>query len=133
MTFCDARRGRNDIGTVDETANTHPMLRTNALVDKIAALCARVNGAFRLLRRRLQLASPAEGIISEGMVQTWHKGMSEDFQCPHCGALYEVAISGLRAKDNGSAICAVCNRIMAEWHDSAVPAFRLKKEPEIDA
>jgi hypothetical protein len=109
------------------------MLRTNQLAAKFAALCASVNGAFQLLRRRLRLASSAEGIISEEMVKTWHKGMTEDFQCPHCGTLYEVAISGLRAKDNGSAICAVCNRIMAEWHDSAVPAFRLKKEPEIDA
>jgi predicted Zn finger-like uncharacterized protein len=109
------------------------MLRTNELAGKIAALRASVEDVFRFLWRRLRLASPEASLISDGMVQTWHKGLGEDFQCPHCGARYEVSISGLRAKDNGSAICAVCNRIMAEWHDSAVPAFRLKKEPEIDA
>jgi hypothetical protein len=53
-----------------------------------------------------------------------------DFTCTHCGAVYE--ISKTPAHDSGSAACEVCNMIMMEWVDSAIPLFRAK-ESIVDA
>jgi transcription elongation factor Elf1 len=58
------------------------------------------------------------------MVQITRRG-DENFTCPHCGTQYQVTIS-LPARDSGSAICEVCNRVMAKWTDSAIPAYRMK-------
>jgi hypothetical protein len=53
---------------------------------------------------------------------------TQDFTCTHCGAVYEM--SETPAHDSGSATCEVCNTIMMEWVDSAIPLFRAKKSIE---
>jgi predicted Zn finger-like uncharacterized protein len=58
------------------------------------------------------------------MVRIMRRG-EEDFACPHCGTQYRVTVS-LPARDSGSAICEVCNRVMATWTDSAIPSYRMK-------
>jgi predicted Zn finger-like uncharacterized protein len=49
---------------------------------------------------------------------------TEDFTCPHCGAVYEV--SKTPAHDSGSVACEVCETTMMKWVDSAIPIFRAK-------
>jgi hypothetical protein len=56
------------------------------------------------------------------------RGRTEDFTCGHCGAGYEV--SETPAHDSGSAECEVCNTIMMQWADSAIPLFRPKEDIE---
>jgi hypothetical protein len=59
------------------------------------------------------------------MVQIKRDSSSKDFTCPHCGAVYEISESP--AHDTGSVACEVCDRIMMNWADSAIPMFRAKK------
>jgi hypothetical protein len=61
------------------------------------------------------------------MVQIARDG-TENFTCAHCGTVYE--ISKTSARDSGSAECEVCNMIMMEWVDSAIPLFRAKRSIE---
>ena len=61
------------------------------------------------------------------MVQIRRNGI-EEFTCSHCGTQYDV--SKTPARDNGSAECQVCNRIMIKWVDAAIPIFRSKKSVE---
>jgi predicted Zn finger-like uncharacterized protein len=67
----------------------------------------------------------------ELMVQIRRSDSINDFTCPHCGTVYAV-ISRSPARDSGSAQCEVCNRIMQQWTDSAIPLFRVKKRAEED-
>jgi hypothetical protein len=46
--------------------------------------------------------------------------------CHHCGTTYE-AIWGPPARDSGSAQCEVCNQVLMEWSESAIPHFRIQK------
>jgi hypothetical protein len=64
------------------------------------------------------------------MVQTWHSDRGETHTCPHCGAVYEVTIQHLPDRKQDDAYCDVCGEVMAEWDDTAVPAFRLIEKPE---
>jgi hypothetical protein len=53
------------------------------------------------------------------------------FNCPYCGALYEIII-GERptALLNGRATCQVCRREMIRWSTPSRPAFHLIGKPE---
>jgi hypothetical protein len=64
------------------------------------------------------------------MVQTWNPDRGETHSCPHCGAVYEVAIQRLPTREKGDTYCDVCGELMAEWNDTAVPAFKLVQKPE---
>jgi transcription elongation factor Elf1 len=64
------------------------------------------------------------------MVQTWHSGSGETHTCPHCGAVYEVRIRHLPDREQDDAYCDVCGEVMAEWDNTAVPAFTLVQKPE---
>jgi hypothetical protein len=64
------------------------------------------------------------------MVQTWHSDPGETHTCPHCGAVYEVTVQHLPDREQDDAYCDVCGEVMAEWDDTAVPAFRLIEKPE---
>jgi hypothetical protein len=75
------------------------------------------------------LAFDARPPHTELMVQIGRSDSTDDFTCPHCGTVYEV-ISESPARDSGSAECEVCNRIMRQWTDSAIPLFRVKKRAE---
>jgi predicted RNA-binding Zn-ribbon protein involved in translation (DUF1610 family) len=72
------------------------------------------------------LAFDAQQPHTKLMVQIRPSDSTDDFTCPHCGTVYEV-ISESPARDSGSAECEVCNRIMKQWTDSAIPLFRVKK------
>ena len=52
------------------------------------------------------------------------------FFCPHCGALYAVTLSKRREIASGLAKCVVCERTMAEWKSTSVPAYKLVHRPE---
>jgi transcription elongation factor Elf1 len=64
------------------------------------------------------------------MVQTWHSGSGGTHTCPHCGAVYEVMIHHVPTRDQEDAYCDVCGEVMAEWNDTAIPAFKLIQKPE---
>jgi phage FluMu protein Com len=61
------------------------------------------------------------------MVQTWQTGSGSDHKCPHCSVVYQVTILRLPARDQDSANCDVCGKVMAEWNNTAVPSFKLKQ------
>jgi len=63
------------------------------------------------------------------MVQTWRSGPGGTFNCPHCGALYEVTITRFPTRDKDDAICQCCHEVMAEWNDTAAPSFKLVEAP----
>jgi hypothetical protein len=44
--------------------------------------------------------------------------------------VYEVTIQHLPDREQDDAYCDVCGEVMAEWDDTAVPAFRLIEKPE---
>ena len=56
--------------------------------------------------------------------------LGSSFFCPHCGALYAVTLSQRREIASGVAKCVVCERTMAEWKSTSVPAYKLVHRPE---
>ena len=59
------------------------------------------------------------------MVKTWHSGPGGTFNCPNCGALYEVIITRLPTRDKDNATCECCHEVMADWNDTSAPSFKL--------
>jgi len=60
------------------------------------------------------------------MTQVWVSGISQDFTCPHCGAVYALKIKRLPARDTDEANCVDCGKVMASWNSTAAPSFTLK-------
>jgi predicted Zn finger-like uncharacterized protein len=54
----------------------------------------------------------------------------ETFYCPHCGALYAVTHSRLRASDSNIAKCVVCGTTMDERKSTTVLIYKLIHRPE---
>jgi phage FluMu protein Com len=53
---------------------------------------------------------------------------SSQFKCPHCGALYDVAIRPHSHSDYHTIVCSYCGDVMAEWHGKA-RHYRRRKRP----
>jgi transcription elongation factor Elf1 len=47
------------------------------------------------------------------------------FNCPSCGALYEVVVSRRAAVESGRARCIGCRSVMMQWTTASPPTFRL--------
>jgi hypothetical protein len=65
------------------------------------------------------------------MIQTWKHGPSDDFTCPHCGAVYAVTIRRFPMRDSDREDCIECKRTMLTWNDTSVPSFRLKRRADV--
>lgn len=65
---------------------------------------------------------------ADTMVQTWNKGVGTDFECPHCGALYDVAIIRMPLRERDSADCVKCKKTMHEWNSTEIKSFTLKDD-----
>ena len=53
---------------------------------------------------------------------------SEQFRCPHCGALYDVKYIRLPGPDTAAARCVVCKTTMKSWiARKRIPMFTLVK------
>jgi hypothetical protein len=59
--------------------------------------------------------------------QVWQSSIDE-FQCPMCGAIYDVAITRLAARAEYDAVCNVCQKVMNEWHGTVGRAYTLKSQ-----
>ena len=59
------------------------------------------------------------------MVKAWRAGPGGTYNCPHCRAVYEVAVKRAALKADGSATCESCGSVMAEWNGKLVPSFKL--------
>src|SRR2546421_464885 len=53
---------------------------------------------------------------------------SSQFKCPHCEALYDVAIRPHSQSDYHTIVCSYCGDVMAEWHGKA-RHYRRRKRP----
>ena len=51
------------------------------------------------------------------------------FDCPTCGALYEVRVQHFSLRDKGQAGCFVCRQVIVQWDSAHVPFFTLVKKP----
>ena len=63
------------------------------------------------------------------MTQTSYNGADDQFECPHCGALYTVTVHRFQSRDQDWAICQCCHRTMKERNDTAVPTYTLMSRP----
>jgi hypothetical protein len=64
----------------------------------------------------------------KAMVKTWDTEKAENFTCK-CGAVYEKTISRFPMRDNDKATCDVCGEIMDSWNSTAVPSYKLIRNP----
>jgi hypothetical protein len=55
----------------------------------------------------------------------WHTVHGGTFNCPHCGAFYEVTLTRQPSRDRDYVPCECCGNTLAEWDSTSVPAFRL--------
>ena len=60
------------------------------------------------------------------MIKTWTSGAAEDEACKNCGAVYEITIQRLPAKDSDHFNCEVCGTLLRKWNDTRVPNFKLR-------
>jgi hypothetical protein len=70
------------------------------------------------------------------MGQVLEARWANEFQCPCCGALYEVAVQPLGSPSRGDDICQVCHMVMTEWRGTLERHYALKAEaprPPIDS
>jgi hypothetical protein len=51
------------------------------------------------------------------------KDQPEEFQCAHCGAVYEVTTTPLPSPTKQEAVCAACRLIMNEWRGNVAPFY----------
>jgi hypothetical protein len=54
------------------------------------------------------------------------KDQPEEFQCAHCGAVYEVTTTPLPSPTKQEAVCAACRLIMNEWRGNVAPFYTLR-------
>jgi transcription elongation factor Elf1 len=47
------------------------------------------------------------------------------FECPHCGATYQMSRVRIEGMDENMAMCAVCGKKMKSWRGKFVLSFRL--------
>ena len=64
------------------------------------------------------------------MVKTWGTAEGDDFTCPHegCGARYKVELHRVPVKDEDSATCMKCRKVMKSWRSTTFPSFTLITE-----
>ena len=82
-----------------------------------------------VLSRRWKRGS-GYGII--GSLGNWHTVHGGTFNCPHCGAFYEVTLTRQPSRDRDYVPCECCGNTLAEWDSTSVPAFRLIQGPNAD-
>jgi hypothetical protein len=61
------------------------------------------------------------------MGRAWQSSIDE-FQCAGCGAVYDVAITRLAFPADYDVVCAVCQKVMNEWHGTVGRAYKLKSQ-----
>ena len=49
-----------------------------------------------------------------------------EFQCDHCGSIYNLAVIPLSMRLSDEAICQVCQMVMNEWRGTLAPIYKLK-------
>src|SRR3954469_14500291 len=79
-----------------------------------------------VLSRRWKRGS-GYGIIDS--MGNWHTVHGGTFNCPHCGAFYEVTLTRQPSRDRDYVPCECCGNTLAEWDSTSVPAFRLIQGP----
>jgi len=70
-----------------------------------------------------------------GIIDTmgnWHTVHGGTFNCPHCGAFYEVTLTRQPSRDRDYVPCECCGNTLAEWDSTSVPTFRLIQGPNAD-
>jgi len=82
-----------------------------------------------VLSRRWKRGS-GYGIIDS--MGNWHTVHGGTFNCPHCGAFYEVTLTRQPSRDRDYVPCECCGNTLAEWDSSSVPTFRLIQGPNAD-
>ena len=83
-----------------------------------------------VLSRRWKRGS-GYGIIDS--MGNWHTVHGGTFNCPHCGAFYEVTLTRQPSRDRDYVPCECCGNTLAEWDSTSVPAFRLIQGPNADS
>ena len=75
-------------------------------------------------------------VFSYEAVRAWEAqltpALAEDggtFNCPHCGAFYEVTLTRQPSRDQDYVHCECCGNTVAEWNSTSVPSFRLIQHP----
>lgn len=61
------------------------------------------------------------------MVKTWKTEKGEDESCPGCGAVYEVSITQLPARDSDRFKCIKCSCMIKEWNSTESYSYKLKE------
>ena len=79
---------------------------------------------------RLWKDGSKHGIIDS--MGDWHTVHGGTFNCPHCGAFYEVTLTRQPSRDRDYVPCECCGNTLAEWDSSSVPTFRLIQGPNAD-
>jgi transcription elongation factor Elf1 len=56
--------------------------------------------------------------------------MPETYQCPHCGAVYEVTHDKTVFREDHAADCQVCGKPMASRNRATIPHYELVTMPD---
>src|SRR4051812_19811406 len=73
-----------------------------------------------VLSRRWKRGSGYGIIHSMG---NWHTVHGGTFNCPHCGAFYEVTVTRQPSRDRDYVQCECCGNTLAEWDSTSVPGL----------
>jgi len=66
------------------------------------------------------------------MGQVWYNRQLDEFQCPQCGALYQVCLTRMSAPVYEEVICQVCQMVMNEWRGTIGRAYTLKSQQALE-
>jgi hypothetical protein len=79
----------------------------------------------------LRLATRRGKRIISWMIELPKTRPAGEFQCGHCGSIYNLAVIPLSVRLSDEAVCQVCQMVMNEWRGTLAPIYKLKSRSTV--